>query len=243
MHQRSTTRFCAVVLVCAMTFGVGAALAPSAGAATDANRNYVRALYGDLLDRPDLTVNDAGIEFWANRLDTMTRTQVATGIQRGSSEYYGRIVDILYLALLDRDPDPVGRAFYVDSWRNRTRTLEDVVVILVSSNEYYQFNGGTDRAFVEAVYFDLLGRQPSNEEIAAGLGVVAASGRASLARRVETSNERRVQNVTDAYGTYLGRIPGDSERNYWVGRLANGLRSELFDVAILASSEYYRANS
>lgn len=244
MHQRPTTRrIGSALLLCTVAVVAAAGLAPPVGAATDANRTYVRALYVDLLDRPDPTVNSAGVEFWANRLDTQSRSQVAMGIQKASMEYYGRVVDIAYLAYLDREADAAGRAFYVDAWRTRTRTLEAVVVALVGSNEYFTLHGGTNESFVEAAYFDILGREPSTAEAAAGIALVTSSSRGALARRLETSTERRRQVVTNGYGTFLGRIPSAGERDYWVGRLEDGLRREFFDVALVASSEYYNANS
>ncbi|MEJ7585634.1 MAG: DUF4214 domain-containing protein [Acidimicrobiales bacterium] len=225
-HASTPRRLAAVVLVSALALGVGAGLAPPAGAATDANRTYVRALYEDLLDRSDLTVNAAGIEFWADRLDTQTRLQVTTGIQKATSEYYGHVVDIAYQVFLGRDADSSGRAFYVDAWRSRTRTLEAVVYALVGSNEYYVFNGSNDVDFVEAAYFDILGREPEPAEMADGLALVAATSRATLARQLETSTERRRQAVTYAYDNFLGRTanPGN---DYWVDRIADGLRRVL----------------
>jgi len=244
MHPRSILRrFGAVLLACSMALGVSGALAPSAGAATEANLNYVDSLYADLLDREDPFTDRAGKEFWANRLDTQSRTRVATDIQKASSEYYGHIVDLAYLTFLGRDPDPAGRAFYVDAWRRRTSTLELVVSAIVGSREYFNFNGANNDEFVEVAYLDILGREPTPAEHASALAVIASSSRAFVAKQLESSTERRRQIVTDAYGRYLGRIPADAERDYWVGRLEDGLRREFFDIAILASSEYYRANS
>lgn len=244
MHLRPIQRrLGAALVICAMAMGIGGGLAPSAGAATTANRNYVRALYSDLLDRPDPYTDSAGMAFWADKLDTDTRDHVAKSIQKAGAEYYGHIVDLAYFAYLDRDPDPAGRTFYVDAWRKRTRTLELVVSAIVGSNEYFTFNGGNDNAFVTAAYFDILGHEPTPGELASGLATVKSSSRGYLAKQLESSTERRRQIVTDAYGTFLGRVPSDAERDYWVGRLQNGLRREFFDVAILVSNEYYNANS
>lgn len=223
----------------------GTLVAPStAGAATPQNENYVGALYLDLLEREDPIGDPVGVTFWANRLEQpgQTRQSVATGIQRSSKEYYGKVVDLAYLLYLQRSADTAGRDFYIDGWRTRRLTLDAVVVALGGSDEYFRKAGGTNAAFIDRIYFDVFGREVDAGGRAYGLSVIARSSRGNYVRFLVRSTEKRRIMVSDQYGTFLGRIPSPPERDYWVNRLQRGLRSEDFDTALLSSSEYYNAN-
>ncbi|HEX7131587.1 MAG TPA: DUF4214 domain-containing protein [Iamia sp.] len=244
MRSRSTRLLVAVVTGAALLVGT-VATAPSAGAASPANTAYVRSLYLDLLDRSDPTADQAGIDYWADRLEQpgMTRAGVVENIQRGSTEYYGTIVDLYYLLFLDRTAEPAGRAFYVERWRDRRLTLEAVAIALGQSPEYYARVGATTASFVDAIFFDTFGRSPSPADQTYYQSVVATRGRGRVVSILVKSQEKRTQTVNDQYGTFLGRAPTASERSTAVSQLGGGLRREDFDARLVASDEYYTANS
>jgi Domain of unknown function (DUF4214) len=242
MHAKTTSRRVGVMsLLCAAALVLSAGLAPASGAATVANTNYVKALYLDLLDRPE-PGNSAGVEFWANRLDARSRGSVVRSMQRSTTEYYSNIVEANYELLLDRSADAAGRDFYVTAWHDRTKTLSDVVITLVGSREYFDNVGDDVATFVDVAYADILGREPSASERSSALALVAGSGRSALARRLENGNERRQKTVLFAYRNFLGREASTAEWNFWVQKLNAGLRAEDFDLAVLTSGEYYAAN-
>lgn len=244
MHPRFFwRRLCSVLLVSGVMATAAISAAPAAGAATPANRNYVNALYADLLDRPDPVRNTAGQEFWANRLADHSRTNVVQSIQRSSTEYFSHLVDIAYAAYLDRAPNSGGRSYLVDGWRSGRFTYEKMLSVLIGSNEFFRFAGGNNTAFVKETFADLLGRDPSASALAYYAKVAASRGRGTVAVLIATSHEARVATVQFQFSTFLGRSPDTASLNYWVGRLSNGLRREDFDVALLSSAEYYRNNS
>ena len=244
MRSRPTRFLVAVVTGAAILVG-SVATAPTAGAASPANTAYVRSLYLDLLDRSDPTADQAGIAYWANRLEQpgMTRAKVVENIQRGGTEYYGTIVDFYYLLYLDRTAEPAGRSFYVERWRDRRLSLEAVAIALGQSPEYYQRVGSTTASFVDAVFFDTFGRAPSAPDQAYYQSVVATQGRGRVVSILVKSQEKRTQTVNDQYGTLLGRAPTPSERSTAVSQLGSGLRREDFDARLVSSAEYYTANS
>lgn len=244
MRSRSTRFLVAVVTGTAILVGSVAA-APTAGAASPANTAYVRSLYLDLLDRSDPTADQAGITYWANRLEQpgMTRAKVVENIQRGGIEYYGTIVDLYYLLYLDRTAEPAGRTFYVERWRDRRLTLEAVAIALGQSPEYYNRVGATTASFVDAIFFDTFGRAPSAPDQTYYQSVVATQGRGRVVSILVKSQEKRTQTVIDQYGTLLGRAPTPSERSTAVSQLGSGLRREDFDARLVSSDEYYTANS
>lgn len=243
-RTRRTSRLIAAATLCAAVVAGSVATAPTAGAATPENTRYIRSLYSDLLDRTTTTGDDAGVAFWADRLEQQPRNLTVRQLQKAGSEYYGNIVDISYALFLNRTAEPAGRQFYVDRWSNRTLTLEAVVVALGQSREYYERVGGTDTAFVDAIYFDVLGREPDAGGRAFALDYVARRGRGQYVALIVRSTEKRRQVVNDAFGTFLGRAPSAGERQQFVDALVpKGLRREDFDAQLVSSNEYYSANS
>ncbi len=243
----ATRRLVTGVALCAALLAGTVATAPTAGAASPANVSYVRSLYSDLLDRTNTTGDDAGVNYWADRLESGvdgTRFQTVSSLQKAGSEYYGQIVDINYALFLNRSADPAGRDFYVQGWRNRRFTLERVVVALGNSSEYYRRQGATTESFVDAIYFDLLGRRPDDRGRQFAIDYVNSRGRGQYVALIVRSEEKRGQVVDDAFGTFLGRAPTASERQQFVNALTpNGLRREDFDAQLVASNEYYQRNS
>jgi hypothetical protein len=90
--------------------------------------------------------------------------------------------------------------------RDGTARAEDVVAALVGSPEYFANAGGTDAAFLERAYLDLLGRPIDSlgqaiwsDELGRG------TSRAAVARAIEQTQEGRVATVRGFYLRHLGR--------------------------------------
>src|SRR5262249_23929038 len=109
--------------------------------------------YHDILGRsPDVS----GWNFCTNLLaGGSTRDQVAQQFLT-SAEYYGKVVDGLYATYLDRKADPAGRAAWVTKL-SQGATEDQLATDFVMSSEYASQHAG-DKAFVDALYSDILGR-------------------------------------------------------------------------------------
>jgi hypothetical protein len=215
------------------------ATAPGASAATEANTSYVVSLYADLLDR-DVLGSDPGVAYWAGLLDFgVSRTSVARAIQNASTEYYGNIVEFTYQRYLDRTADIGGYGYFVDGWRSKAFTLELVTAVIVGSSEYYALHDSSDADFVDAAYFDILGRQADSAGRAYFLTIAAAYGRTMVAGVLVQSPENRRAEIRFAIDSYLGRPAEGSEVEFFLAALQNGMRREEVDVQIVGSAEYY----
>jgi len=213
--------------------------APAASAATEANTSYVVSLYGDLLDR-DVGGSDAGVAYWAGLLDFgMARDTVARAIQNSSNEYYGNIVEFTYQRYLDRTADLGGFSYFVNGWRNKAFTLELLTTVIVGSSEYYALHDANDVDFVNAAYFDILGRQADSAGRAYFLTIAAAYGRGMVAGVLAESSENRRTEIRFAIDSYLGRPATNPEVELYLTALQHGVRREEIDVLIVASAEYY----
>jgi hypothetical protein len=218
--------------------------APSARAATVGDLRYVASLYADLLDRPEATVTDPGVVYWAGLLEQgYARGDVVRYIQGSGDEYYGNAVELSYQRYLDRSADPGGFRHFVDGWRNRSMTLEIVTAVIVGSVEYYELHDSNDVDFVDAAYFDILGREADTAGRNYFLGVLPGVGREVVAGVMVSSAENRRAAIRFAFETFLGRAAANSEVQAFLDHLQAGVRREELDAAIVSSAEYYRTHS
>lgn len=136
------------------------------------NRDFVTRMYITILGRnPD----EDGLNFWINRLDTgaISRDAVFYAFL-GSPEWQricrdndiisghyqvGRFVDRLYRIVLGREPDPDGRAGWIDAIVNRNESAYVVAYGFVFSNEFISRNY-SDSEFVTILYNTVLDRAP-----------------------------------------------------------------------------------
>lgn len=117
---------------------------------------------------------------------------------------------------------------------------------ILGSNEYFNLGrvGNDNSNWVVAVFQDVLGRQPSNSEIAYWVGVISAPNpRSDVAHMILTSVEYQNDIIRAWYQHYLGRAATDAEamaaRNTING---SGGTHEQAIAIILGSVEYfYRA--
>ncbi|MFP5322045.1 MAG: DUF4214 domain-containing protein [Acidimicrobiia bacterium] len=162
-----------------------------------------------------------------------------TGRLALSAEWAGLRIDELYRRVLGREPEPGGR----DHWLGvlaAGRTLESVAAAFHGSDERYARVGATPGAFVDALYRELLGREPDAEGREAWIGRLRAGmSRTDVAVSFYGSVESRRQRVEALYRDVLGRAADRSGREHWVGALPR-----LGDVALAshlaASDELHR---
>lgn len=119
-------------------------------------------------------------------------------------------------------------------------TDEQLEAQFIGSDEYVRLHGGDDRAWVQGMYFDLLGRSPDQAGWAYWVGQLqAGASRYLTALGFAASAEREAIVVGDDYFTYLGRSAAAGETSFWVARFEQGVRNEDLVASFLGSSEYY----
>jgi PKD repeat protein len=93
--------------------------------------------------------------------------------------------------------------------------------------------------WVQAIYSDLLGRQPGPGELAAFASALGAgASREQVALEVEGSLEGSADLVTSLYGEYLHRAPNAGEVAIFAQPLMNGGTEENVGALLLSSPEY-----
>lgn len=205
--------------------GTGCYLAGQAGDST--NVTFVHNLFRELLDRePDvggeaywvnyLTVNGAGANAAVN---SQLRYNVIVSFLT-SEEYREHLVTCLYETLLGRAPDAGGLQFFANQLANMgvgTGHFDESVVVseLVGSDEYFVRAGNTAQGFVDAMYRDLLGRQPDSRgerfwtDVVTGIdtGGIRAISRSDVAFAILHTPEAEHKLLNSAYPSSGGPSP------------------------------------
>lgn len=198
---------------------------------------YVQAAFEAALGRsPD----PASLAGFVNALNNgMSPTTFAMTLTH-STEYYNDVVDRAYEQYLGRTADAVGLQY----WSRQLAagmTDEQLEAQFIGSSEYYQHAGGTDKAWVDAMYFDLLGRLPDAQGEAYWVSTLAnGASRSSVALGFAASAEREGDIVKDDYQAFLGRVPSQSEINGWVLAFEHGLTNEDVIAGFMASAEFFQ---
>lgn len=208
----------------------------SGGTTANANRMFVNAAYESILNRP---AEAAAVTAWAQMLDVGLSRVVLTSALVHSDEYYSNVIDADFQRYLNRPVDSASLAALVSLMRARLsdETLES---ILVGSQEFYLRNGGTNKAWVDALYQDVLGRPAdsfSEAYLVAALNI--GINRQSIAYLFATSPEGEAVRIANNYQCLLNRTPAASETAVWQTLYRTGFSDENALAFIAASAEYF----
>ena len=212
------------------------AFLPRGVALNTPNQYYVAQVYVDLLHR---AVDAAGLALWSGRLDQgMSRSSFTSQIAH-SDEYFANIIQADYQTFLGRSADISGLINWTVKMQDGM-TDEQLEAGFVSSDEFYAHSGGTNKAWIDALYFDLLGRfaEFSGEnlwlaELSDGMS------RTSVAMFFASSPEREANRIQGDYQQFLQRAANPAEVSFWVTAFRNGLTNEDVVADFTASIEYY----
>jgi hypothetical protein len=238
----------------------GATLGSPSSAVLTINENdlthderFVQGLYNDFLGRSGAL---SELDGWVAAIPSMGRSGVANALAR-STEGLKRVVNNLYLRLLNRSADAGGSAYWVGALQNGT-TEEQLANTLLASQEFASranaLVGGTNANanFVQALYTLLLNRTPATSEVNGWLPAVASLGRQAVAGYFTGSAEFRSDAVRTFYGDpsltpmpwepffvnllHRNKAPAASEINGWVNTSTDFVSLE---VTLAGSLEYY----
>jgi hypothetical protein len=214
--------------------------APGGGGTDTANRNFVEALYQDVLGR---AADPAALAWWVPQLDQGTPRSALTLALTHSDEYYHQIIDAAYQKYLGRAADPLSLTYWTELM-HAGLSDEWLEADFIGSAEFYRHSGGTDKAWVDAMYKDLLGRPADAAGEAYWVNALAAgSTRTSVAYGFAASPEREAEVIQTDYSTYLGRTAGEAEVASWVLAFESGASNENVIAGFAASDEYFSQHS
>lgn len=201
------------------------------------NRNaiFLTALYQDLLGRapavPEITTALAALKAGGSHL-----TPVQSLLQ--GTEYRTKVINDLYVSLLGRSADDAGRSALLAIYQSGSGILEVREAILISDEYYSSQGGGTDDGFVDALFADVLGRNPSRQESRHALQLINGNDRLPAVQDVLTDTEFKRAQIRSFYSKYLGRNPSSTELAAALATFAT-VKEEGILANILGSDEYF----
>jgi hypothetical protein len=196
--------------------------APAAPAATDEQlRAYIESVYQLLLGRG---ADDVGMQYWLGKFHEGVARETIASAFANSGEFRSGILAAHYQYFLFRPIDSAGLDYFLALMRFAGFRIQDIDVLLMASDEYYDFADRIPSEYIRFVYHHLLGREPDS-------GLVAAA--------IIYSTEALTPVVGFYYQYVLGR-PGDPAGvAYWVGQIQAGHRDEDVIALLIGSDEYF----
>ncbi|MEM7274017.1 MAG: DUF4214 domain-containing protein [Actinomycetota bacterium] len=212
-------------------------LAAFSGTANSANARFIVDGYQQLLGR---SADAAGVDFHLDRLAAGgDRTRLAfTYALLFSTEGAGQEVGRAYGDLLGRGADAEGSGYWTTHLQGND--VLDLRVLLLSSDEYRDRAGGTDGAWIGALYLDILGRTADGAGLAYWQGLAATTPRPLIVAGIYLSDEALGRRVDAYHLEALGRAPTAAERSLGITTIrAVGERE--YRATVWASDEVFES--
>lgn len=231
--RRSALAAVAALLLMAVT---APSVAAYTGSAESANARYVVATYQQMLGRdPD----DASLDFYLGRVaaggDT-SREMIADALLF-SAEASGGEVDRAYNAILNRQAEPTGKTYWTEHLQDND--VLDLRVLLFSSDEYFRQTGNTNRAWVESLYTDILGRAAEPAGVRYWVGQAnQGTERALIVAGFYLGRESLGNRTDEYYELLLARPASTDERNEGASMIASEGERRLY-AHLWASDENF----
>ncbi|QGJ71473.1 Hypothetical protein PBC10988_31780 [Planctomycetales bacterium 10988] len=197
----------------------------------------VEKLYNQVLGRGP---EGGGWEYWSRNISAGSATvgDIAAGIFH-SAERLDPIIADYYRTYLLREPDASGIAYWRGIWQSNGSS-DPVVSGIVSSPEFFQSAGGTNRLWVTEVYNRLLQRGYDNAglDFWTNLLDTGQATRESVVLGFEQSAEKYGILVDGWFGQYLYRLPNGTERDLYINQLLSGATHRSIQTQLINSTEY-----
>jgi len=232
--KRTVMGLLATLVVIGATMRADACVAPVAKNCNPVS--FLESVWQDLLGRDITPIEKASM---LDFLDSGgSNAQVAQTVLN-SVEYRTRLAQSLFQQFLSRAATQTEVNVFSSALQNSV-TVEQLIAVIVGSDEYYQSRGGgTNNGFLEQIYNDLLGRPIDEGSLAAFTDLLNRGGsRQQVALFILGSSEYRSNQIQSFFKTFLGRQAVDSEINFFLALWQQGARREQIIAQIIGSQEY-----
>jgi RHS repeat-associated protein len=211
------------------------------------NKQYVAAVYIDLLQRP---VDLGGLNYWSGRLDNHENRTIIAALLTHSAEYFQtNVIKPAYQQFLNRAADQGGLNYWTGQLQGGV-TDEQMQAGFIASPEFYGIaNGGGnsvpvtpahDRAWVDALFETLLERSPDQDGENYWTGQLQGiQSRIEVANGFTGSTEGLSLRVQQTYQRYLGRGADADGLAYWLSQYRLGAVNEDIVTGFIGSDEFF----
>jgi len=181
-----------------------------------------------------------------------TTTAVALQIEK-SADGIAHTVDNLFVHLLLRHADSMAQTTF-GGMLTGGASLQDVKAMIMGSDEYFAFSGGTNDTFLRSVFADQLGRavDPTGQAFFGGelSATPGAATRQLVAKQVIQSPEGGLKETLVLYNTYLQRTADINGLSFFGSQLINTplfggvvTDEQVVISALVGSTEFFNASS
>ena len=184
--------------------------------------NFVQAVYKDSLGR-EATAGE--IDAWDNRVSEDGQDVLARAIESSPKYRTVRIVSA-FEEILGYTPSSTQVSNHIAAIKAGTRTIDEFEPFLMANSQYYNRVGGTDRAFVSALYQRILHRAPTTSQTDYWLGRLSTLGRKGVVDSIWRSSAGVRVRVHGTYAHYLNETPSASTTTFWVDKLTSRAGNE-----------------
>jgi hypothetical protein len=157
-----------------------------------------------------------------------------------STEHYTDLLLNDYRRLLGRTPSQNEISSWLTDIARAGLTDEQVMAEFLASDEFYQDVGGSNKAWVDAVYQQVLGRQadPGGQSFWLQT-LVSGKSLYAVAEDITASTEHENALVEADYELFLNRSGSAIEIADWVAALRQGVTQEEIAAAFISSGEAF----
>jgi len=205
----------------------------------------------DLANGQDGTVLGYDVAYvWSNALSSPILPRpsnlfaVAAGFTTSTESYTNLIVGD-YQQLLGRTPSQFEINLWLRVFQSGT-TDEQVTASFLASPEFYQHAGGSNRAWVDALYATVLDRKPDTGGESSWVQALSTGqNRYAIAYGFTSSSEHEQALIQADYQLYLGRSASSAEVSSWLSKIRHGMTQEAVAAQFAASPEafFFKSNS
>lgn len=214
-------------------FGAGAA----SGGPQQPLETFVDALYRDFLSRP---ADQAGMVYWSAQLEAgVSRLAVAVTFAE-NDEHVADSIHAAYRSDLGHDATAADVEYWL-AQRHAGLAEDQFSARILASDEFYFRAGGNDRAWLESVFQNVLGRPVASAGENYWVGQLAGGeARWQVAANIVDSAEHVAREINADYLQLLDR-PGDaSGLAFWSAQVEQGATNDEVAADIAATSTYFK---
>jgi hypothetical protein len=195
---------------------------------------WIQNLYLDVLGR---SASADEVAYWTDQANHGVSASQIAAMFLTSTEHRSAIINTLYQQYLGRQADQTGTNYWISVW-SAAGGPEAVQAGIIGSVEYYHAAGGTDAAWVSALYHSILGRDVDQKGLAYWTDYIKTHGKESVVLGFVTSDEYRLALIDGWFQTYLGRTLDAAGGQFWLNMMKNGETQEQIQAGILGSDEF-----
>jgi len=206
------------------------------GAQSGSHLQFVRNITQDLLGRE---VRETEAKEWLDQIATGSSFSSIVSCLLHSQERRERIIVDYYHRFLDRAPNQDG----LQLWTGLLalgKSYDEILVAILSSNEYFGRAGATHEGFVRGLIRDAFQRKPHEMEIDSWVGFLnsLSATREAVALDFVTHREFRASLIKEWFKKFLKRNPDPVNMRESLTRLDHGHSLEEIQRDILVGQEY-----